>query len=284
MKKLNLDSLIKILILCGFSLFYFRLVVNNEIIKYVHPRIVPFVVLGMIAMFIIALFLMGDIFHNKKKKIKFKNYVIFVIPLIMIFLMNSTNVKSTTITSNDINANTGSNITSNSNLNNVSTNNTNQDNNSKSKSTSINSTFDLYGGKTESDGQGTVEKKRLDIKDNVIEVNAKNFVFSLDEILGNVDKYDGKEIQISGFVYKNKDLKENECIIGRFMMVCCAADIQIAGIRCKSNNLESYDSDTWIKIKGKIKKDTFEGDVDPIIVVENIEKDLNPDTSYVYPF
>ena len=284
MKKLNLDSLIKILILFGFSLFYFKIILNNEIIKYVHPRIVPFVVLGMMAMFIIALFLIGDIFHNKKKKIRFKNYVIFVIPLIMIFLMQRTSGESSTIRSSDINANTGSNITSNRNLNNVSTNNTNPDNNSNNKPTSINSTFDLYGGKTESDGQGTIYKKELDIKDNAINVNSKNFVFSLDEILANPDKYVGREIEIAGFVYKDKTLKENEFIVGRFMMVCCAADLQIAGLGCEGTNLEEYPNDTWIKIKGKVKNDTSDGTADPVIVVEHMEKDLKPDTSYVYPF
>ena len=279
MKKLNIENIIKILILLGFSLFYFRIIVTNEIIKYVHPRIVPFVVLGMIAMVIIALFLIKDSFHSKKKKFKIKNYIIFIIPLIMIFFMQSTSAESTTITSSDINVNTGSNITSNSNLNNVSTNNTNQDNNSNNGLT-----FDLYGGKTETNGQGTSDKKELDIKDNVINVNSKNFVFSLDEILDNPDKYVGQEIEITGFVYKDKTLKENEFIVGRFIMVCCAADLQIAGLGCEGTNLEAYPNDTWIKIKGKIKNDTSDGTADPVIVVEHMEKDLNPDTSYVYPF
>jgi len=279
MKKLNIENIIKILILLGFSLFYFRIIVTNEIIKYVHPRIVPFVVLGMIAMVIIALFLIKDSFHSKKKKFKIKNYIIFIIPLIMIFFMQSTSAESTTITSSDINVNTGSNITSNSNLNNVSTNNTNQDNNSNNGLT-----FDLYGGKTETNGQGTSDKKELDIKDNVINVNSKNFVFSLDEILDNPDKYVGQEIEITGFVYKDKTLKENEFVVGRFIMVCCAADLQIAGLGCEGTNLEAYPNDTWIKIKGKIKNDTSDGTADPVIVVEHMEKDLNPDTSYVYPF
>ncbi|MCE5219796.1 MAG: TIGR03943 family protein [Clostridium sp.] len=273
MKKLNVDIIIKILILLGFSVFYFELIINNEITMYVHPRIVPFIVLGMIAMFIIVLFLIKDIFHNKKKRIKLKNYVIFIIPLIMIFFMQSNSANSE-IKVSDINTN--SNITSN--------NTSNKDNNISNNLTSANSTFDIYSGKTENDGQGTIDKKQLDIENNVIQVNTKNFVFSLDEILGNPDKYDGKEIEITGFVYKDKDLKENEFIIGRFMMVCCAADMQIAGMRCEGNNLESYDNDTWIKVKGKIKKDTYEGSVDPVIVVEDLKKDMSPDTSYVYPF
>ena len=235
-------------------------------------------------MVVFVLFLIKDSFHSKKKKFKIKNYIVFIIPLIMIFFMQSTSAESTTITSSDINVNTGSNITSNSNLNNVSTNNTNQDNNSNNKTTSINSTFDVYGGKTESDGEGTSDDKKLDIKDNVISVNPKNFVSSLDEILDNPDKYVGREIEITGFVYKDKTLKENEFIVGRFIMVCCAGDLQIAGLGCEGTNLETYPNDTWIKIKGKIKNDTSDGTEDPVIVVEHMEKDLNPDTSYVYPF
>lgn len=278
MKKLNIETLIKILILLRFSAFFFKLIINNDIIRYVNPRIVPVVILGMIAMFIIALFLVKDIFNKKKKKIKFKNYVIFIIPLIMIFFMQCNSAQSTTLKSSDIN--TTSNITSSSSLN----NNTTQDNTLNSNSNSASSAFDLYEGKTESNGQGSIDKKELDIKDNVINVNCKNFVFSLDEILDNPDKYIGQEIEIAGFVYKDQNIKENEFIVGRFMMVCCAADIQIAGIRCDSNNLETYDTDTWIKIKGKIKKDTSEGTVEPVIVVTSIEKDTNPDTSYVYLF
>ncbi|MBW6411199.1 TIGR03943 family putative permease subunit [Clostridium weizhouense] len=279
MKKLNSDIIIKISILLGFSLFYFKIIVNNELTMYVHPRIVPFVVFGMISMFIIALFLVKDIFQNKKKKIKFKNYIIFMIPLIMIFFMESNSVSSTAIKSSDINVNTTSNVISDSNLNNLSRDNINQDNNLENDSRS-----DVYKEKYENNLQVTSDKKELDIKDNVININSKNFIFSLDEILANPEKYVGQDIEITGFVYKDKNIKENEFIIGRFMMVCCAADMQIAGIKCDINNLESYDNDTWVKVKGKIKTDIYEGTIEPVIVVEKIEKDLNPDTSYVYPF
>lgn len=283
MKKLNLDIIIKILILFGFSAFYLKIIINNEILMYVHPRIIPFALFGMISMIIIALFLLSSCFYNNKRKVRFKNYIIFIIPLIMILFMQGTNVNSAIKTSN-ADTNVSTNTSSNTNLADISNNNSNQNNNTNINSNSPSSVFELYNGKTESDGQGTVDKKELDIKNNVIQVNSKNFVFSLDEILGNPDKYEGKEIDITGFIYKDKDLKQNQFIIGRYMMICCAADMQIAGIRCNINNLGTYDNDTWVKVRGKIKKDVSEGQVDPLIEVEHIEIDLNPDTSYVYPF
>ncbi|MDR3597665.1 TIGR03943 family putative permease subunit [Clostridium sp.] len=282
MKKLNLDIIIKILILLGFSAFYFRIISNNEIIMYVHPRIIPFVIFGMISMFIIALFLITDSFRNKKKKIKLKNYMIFIIPLIMTFFMQNTNTNSA-VTTGDVNIN--SNTSSNTDFSKSSNNPSNQNNDLKNTLLS-NSAYELYSGKTESDGEGKVDKNQLDIENNIIQVNPKNFVLSLDEILGNPNKYIGKEIEMSGFVYKGKDLdlKVNEFILSRFMMVCCAADLQVAGIECDDNNLGSFDNGAWIKVKGKIKTNTSGDEVDPIIVAEQIEKDPNPDTSYVYPF
>lgn len=270
MKKLNLDILIKIFVLLTFSIFYLKIIFSNEIKLYVHPRIIPFAVSGTILMFIIALFLLEGIFNNNKKKLKLKNYIVFLIPLIMIFFMQTTNMSSAANASD-----TNSNI----NLNNGQ--DSNADNNINVDSSGA---FEIYSEKTESGGQGTIPKKELDIENGIIEVTTNNFVFSLDEILYNPDKYVGKEIELSGFVYRDKSLKENEFIIGKFMMVCCAADMQIAGITCDNNNLQYYDDNTWVKIKGTIQKSSHEDEVDPIIILEHIEKDPSPDTSYVYPF
>lgn len=271
MKNLNLDIIAKTLILLAFSAFYLKIIFTDEVMLYVHPRIIPFAIFGLIAMFIIALFLVTDSFNNKKKKFKFKNYIVFLIPLVLVFFMETTNANSA-IQNNTTNINENSN------------NETSTINNIFNTSDTTNSTYGLYNNPAETNTQETTTKKTLDIENNVIQINQRNFVFSLNELIQNPDKYDGKEIEITGFVYKDKNLKENEFVIGRFMMVCCAADMQIVGIRCDSNNLEHYENDTWIKVKGKLKKDTYEGKIDPIIVAEHIEKDLNPNTSYVYPF
>lgn len=253
MKKLNSDIIIKILILLCFAVFYFRIIRDNEIITYVHPRIIPFAIFGMISMFMVAIFLITDSYHIKKKKMRYKNYIIFIIPLIMIFCMQSTSANSS-IKADDININ--SNELSNTNL-----------------------TYD--NSKLDSSQD---EDDNLSRKNNVIEVDYDNFLRSIDKLQENADKYEGQEIEITGFVYKDKKLKDNEFIIGRFVMACCAADLQVEGIECDSNNLGTYDNDTWVKLEGKIKTETVNYEVKPVIVVEHVEKDPNPKTAYLYPF
>lgn len=254
MKKISSDVIIKILILLCFMIFYFKIIKNNEIIMYVHPRFIPFAIFGMISMFIVAIFLITESLQRKKKKLRFKNYVTFIIPLIMIFLMQSTSANSFSLMKTD-NINTNSNEISN-----------------------VNSSTP----KIESDEQD--ENNNLYIKNSVIEVDTDNFLNSVDILTENADKYEGQEIEIEGFVHKNTTLKDNEFIVGRFVMICCAADLLVEGIKCDSNNQEIYPSDTWVKIQGKINTETVNSEIEPIIVVEHIEKDPNPDTKYLYPF
>lgn len=69
MKKLDMDVILKMLILLGFSIFYLVIILNNQILIYVHPRIVPFAIFGMISMFIIALFLFQIVLIIEKEKL-----------------------------------------------------------------------------------------------------------------------------------------------------------------------------------------------------------------------
>lgn len=266
MKKFNFDILAKIIILISFSLFYLKILISKEILLYVHPRIIPFAILGICSMIIIAIFLISSLYKSYKRTFKIEKYIAFIIPLIIILIFQIYTLKS-----------------------NAKTLDFNSDNKSNSVSSSNNAEYtpDLYGGKTESYGDGTSSHNKLDICDNIINVNSKNFVSSLDEIISNCNEYEGKTIEISGFIYNDKNLKlnENQFIIARYMMVCCAADMQIAGLRCQySTNQNSFDLNTWVKISGKVKIDTYEGSYDPLILIDKIEIDPNPDTSYVYPY
>lgn len=217
-------------------------------------------------MIIMAIFLISSLYKSYKRTFKIEKYIAFIIPLIIIFIFQISTLKSNAKTS-DFNSNSKS--------------------NSVSSSNNAEYTPDLYGGKTKSYGNEKSSHNKLDISDNIINVNYKNFVSSLDEIISNCNEYEGKTIEISGFIYNDKNLKlnENQFIIGRYIMVCCAADMQIAGLRCQySTNQHSFDLNTWVKISGKVKVDTYEGSSDPLILIDKIEIDPNPDTSYVYPY
>jgi len=270
MKKINIEIIIKALILSSFSLYFFYLIQSKKILIYVHPRIVPFVILGIIGMIFITFFMLKDLIVRgktikKKRKIRFKNYIIFIIPLIVVFFMESSNAKSNDIELSNINSSFDEQKT-----------NVQVSENSEIRKDEESIMVD--------NKLGDIKTNRLEIYENTINITASNFVFSLCEILDHPDKYIGYDVNITGFVYRDNGFKENEFVIGRYIMVCCAADMQVTGIICTSNEAENYDNDTWIKITGRLTKEKYE-DIEKVsIVVDNIEKDMNPDKSYVYPY
>lgn len=270
MHKINVEIIIKILILSSFSLFFYYLIQSGKIFLYVHPRIISFIILGIIVMVLIVFFMVNDAIVRekiikKKKKIRFNNYITFIMPLTLIFFMEISNTKI-----NDMKL---SNRTSKFEQQEANVKEYENKKNNKDEEITIieNKLIDI-------------KTNKLEISENTINITASNFVFSLCEILDDPDKYIGYDVNITGFVYKDDGFKENEFVIGRYIMVCCAADMQVTGIICTSNEAKNYDNDTWIKIKGKLTKEKYKDIEQVVIAVYNIEEDKNPDTSYVYPY
>ncbi|MFA6940880.1 MAG: TIGR03943 family protein [Clostridiaceae bacterium] len=256
MKKLNAEALIKIIILFGYSIFSINSIRTGKIKLYVHPRIVPFIIFGIIVMIIIGMISVKDLCSAYKRKVRFSKYLIYIIPLIMAFSIKAKAIDSSMIRNKSITINQNTNSMA-----------------SASKTQNID-----YSSISPSEG------KKLNIEGNTIIVNDENFVFSLDELNENIKKYEKMKIKITGFVYKDKSFKENEFVAARFMMTCCTADMQVVGLMCNFQNTKALNNDTWVEITGKLEKSDYQGQVSACIKVDSIKKISKPDNQYVYPF
>ena len=97
-------------------------------------------------------------------------------------------------------------------------------------------------------------------KEEIVVLSDKLFLINLDEIYANYKKYEGKYLQIDGFVFN--DPGSGNIIVGREYS-CCGPDNFLIGLECEDSNVE-YKNDTWIRATGIIK------------VVEDKENKLNP--------
>lgn len=258
MKKLNKEIILKIVILICFEIFFIKLLITNEIKEYVHPRIIPFVILCVILMIGMIIVLIRKISIENKTIIKLRNYIIFLVPIALTIFIQSNHNYSSSISNYNKNAKISS-------INSSATNI--QSSNTEEKSIEDNTT--------------PIESNQ---SDDAINVNASNFVQTLNSFLKEPDKYDEKSISMDGFIYTDDKVNTDYFVLSRYMMVCCAADMQIVGIRCNINNHDKFDNNVWVKVSGKLKKDSYEGQDDLIIIVDSIQKDNSPNTSYVYPF
>ncbi|GAA0720527.1 TIGR03943 family protein [Clostridium malenominatum] len=127
-----------------------------------------------------------------------------------------------------------------------------------------------------------------DIYDEVlIEFNDDNYLERLYSIEENIEKYKGKRVCISGFVFKDKGLNQGEFVVGRMVMTCCAADSQIIGLVSKWEESENLKTDEWVRIEGVIEsilyKEPSGKEIElPAIKVEKLEKIDRPDNVYIY--
>lgn len=252
MKKFNKEIILRIIILSCFTLFYFSIIINGKVLLYVHPRIKPFIILAMIAMPIIALCSIKEGNNNNRKKVKLYSYGIYLIPIVLGAFINSVEIDSTAVKSIEIT--------------------------SPKLTEVVEDDTNLY------ETQGNPSEKSIKIENDIIKITTDNYVSSLDEILNNPNQYADKNIEIDGFVYKDDTINENQFVVGRFMMVCCAADTQIVGLLAEYPGAKNFSNDTWVKVKGKLATGVYSGDQEIVIAVESIEIDDNPDKNYVYPY
>lgn len=130
-----------------------------------------------------------------------------------------------------------------------------------------------------------VSPRLPELHDGYVIMDDDSFGRWLPELYLNLDSWTDKKIKIEGAVWKNSEiLGEKEFAIGRMMMVCCAADMQPAGLIANWQEADSLSDDDWVRITGTISKIEYEGSFEPLILVEKAEKIKRPALEYVYPF
>ncbi|WP_269758201.1 TIGR03943 family protein [Thalassobacillus sp. C254] len=114
-------------------------------------------------------------------------------------------------------------------------------------------------------------------------INEENFLEMLSVIDLYIDNFIGKEVEVTGFVYTEPEMKDNQLVVARFSMTCCIADATVYGILIESEEPVDVEEDTWVTVHGKINKGSYNGFVMPTVSTTNIEQVSEPDMPYVFP-
>lgn len=117
---------------------------------------------------------------------------------------------------------------------------------------------------------------------NINKIGAKNYTNILKTVHDNIDNYVGMKINFTGYVYRVYDLKDNQFILARDMIVSSDFKGVVVGFLCEYDKAKDFEDGTWIEINGKITKGNYHGDM-PIVKVTEIKKVDTPNEEYVYP-
>ena len=109
---------------------------------------------------------------------------------------------------------------------------------------------------------------KLNYQNNTLIINPSEYPQVLDEIHSNIDKYIGKKISVSGYVYIQDDFLPNNFVIAQDVII--DSEDFIIGFLCENLTdipLKPFD---YISITGKIGKCIYNNLQYPIIKVSHI--------------
>lgn len=126
-------------------------------------------------------------------------------------------------------------------------------------------------------GMKLYKQKNIEVKEDI-------FIETVTTLDLYKDNFIGKEIEITGFVYRDEFMTKEQFAISRFQMQCCSADASPFGMMVEFGKAANFATDSWVKISGTIGKTKYNSENDIMkIDVKKIEKIKAPKDPYVYP-
>ena len=127
---------------------------------------------------------------------------------------------------------------------------------------------------------------KITVKDEIdiskLEVNSNNYTSILKDSHENIDKYIGKEIKFTGFVYRLYDFNDNQFVLARQMIISSDNHAVVVGFLSECDNATQFKNGSWIEVEGTIEKGFYHGDI-PVVKIKNIKETNIPKDEFVYP-
>lgn len=120
-------------------------------------------------------------------------------------------------------------------------------------------------------------------KQDIVSFEDKGFMETMTALDLYLDNFIGKQVEISGFVYRENEMMPNQFVVSRLAMQCCSADASPYGILVESTLSHSYAADTWVKVTGTLGKTNYNGYEFMKLDAKRLEKIQPPKIPYVYP-
>ena len=119
----------------------------------------------------------------------------------------------------------------------------------------------------------------FDINADVIVIADDDYALWYRDVTEEPEKYDGKTVSFKAQVALLRREKNGMFAPGRFVMTCCADDIQFCGIPCRYEKASKLTPRSWITVQATIhaeKHPLYKGDLGPVLTAIRVETDAQP--------
>ena len=132
--------------------------------------------------------------------------------------------------------------------------------------------YDYTDGSTEFDD--IEDPLPFDINAPVIEVKDDDYALWYRDVTEEPEKYHGKTVRFRGQVAMLRREKNGMFAPGRFVMTCCADDIQFCGIPCIYVDAKGLEPRSWVMITATISAEKhylYQGELGPVLAAISVE-------------
>ena len=115
----------------------------------------------------------------------------------------------------------------------------------------------------------------FDINAPVIEIKDEDYALWYRDVTEEPKKYDGKIVRFKGQVAMLRREKDKMFAPGRFVMTCCADDIQFCGIPCRYTYASGLESREWVMVEARVRAEKhalYKGELGPVLNAVSVEK------------
>ncbi|WP_096152864.1 MULTISPECIES: TIGR03943 family putative permease subunit [Bacillus] len=297
------------IILLGFTLLFFKLIVTGDIINFIAPRMYPFMYFAAAVLFILGVLqiwrsgsknkeeLVCDCgFDHGEKSTPIQSlliYSMFILPIVTGFMfpdniLDSSIIEKRGFTNSKIIAEERQQM----NENNYSTSRAEEylDDPEKYLDSLEEGTDEVPlehpdGFEIQQPPEGYYEQLKEEIlQDDIIIVDDDRYIPIMNVLDMYMDEFIGKRIEILGFVYREEAFNSDQFVVARFGLSCCVADAGVYGTLSTMPGAEELQLDEWIKVTATIDVTEYNGWMLPYLKVESLEKVDQPATPYVYEY
>ena len=129
--------------------------------------------------------------------------------------------------------------------------------------------YDYTDGSTEFDD--VQDPLPFDINAPVIEIGDEDFALWYRDVTEEPEKYQGKTVRFKGQVALLRRDKNGMFAPGRFVMTCCADDIQFCGIPCRYAEAKALEPRSWVTVEATVsaeKHPLYQGELGPVLTAK----------------
>lgn len=97
------------------------------------------------------------------------------------------------------------------------------------------------------------------------------------------EAYAGLPADVTGFVFYDPRLGDDQFMIGRFTIACCVADASALGLVAQTSGMENLPANTWVRVRGVMALTSLDGRMVPLIIADSVEEIPEPEQPYLFP-